>query len=222
MALTLKAKALVEAAAFDGFSQTTPVRRIYNWRTEEVRYDTGIRQANQIMTRPIREWFVNWSLLDEDARDKLVEIFHAARGAYDSFLWLDDKEYLASSVSITTDGSDTTYQLKEVYYAGESYEWEENKHDIVPGDIYAPVVTHSVDGAQTEVAAAPGANEYTLDDTTGIMTFGVAPSAGTLTCTFQYYFRVQFADDSYEDIQLHTGPLYSRPNLHLLEVLPTT
>lgn len=222
MSLTLKAKALVEAAAFTDFGQTTPIRRKYNWRTEQVQYDSGIRQVNQILSRPIREWFVNWTLLDEAARDELVEIFHAARGAYDTFLWLDDKEYLASSVEIATDGSDTTYQLKEVYYSGESYSWEENKHDIVPGDIYAPVVTHSVDGAQTEVEESPGANQFALDDTTGVMTFGVAPSAGVLTCTFQYYFRVGFAEDAYEDIQLHVGPLFSRPDLHIVEELPTT
>ena len=213
MSLTLKAKALVEAAAFTGFGQTNPVRRLYNWRTDQVQYDTGLRQANQILTRPIREWFVNWSLLDEAARDKLVELFNAARGAYDTFLWLDDKEYLASAVSLATDGIDTTYQLKATYYSGESYSWDEDKKDIVDGAIYAPVITHSVDGAQTEGV------DFTLDDTTGILTFGAAPSAGALTCTFQYYFRVQFAEDVFEDVQIATGALYSASDLHLREVL---
>jgi len=219
MSLTLKMKALVEGASFTGFSQGLPVRKIRRWKTDIVKYDSEVEQRGQVLDRPIREWLINWSLMDKAGRDKVREIFDAARGSYDTFLWLDDDEYLASVVSIATDGSDTTYQLKAVYYTGETYEWSEDKKDIVPGSIYAPVVTHSIDGAQTEVPSSPGANQYTLDDTTGVLTFGAAPSAGVLTCTFEYYFRVRFAEDVLEDTQMASEPLYDYGNLRIMEVL---
>jgi len=221
MSLTLKMKALVEAAAFTGFDQVVPVKKVRHWRTDIAAFDSGIEQRQQILDQPIREWFINWSLLDAAGRNQVKEVFDAARGASDTFQWLDDDEYLCSAEQIATDGVDTAYQLVCTYYSGESYEWTETKKDIVPGSIYAPVVTHSVDGAQTEVESSPGANEFTLDDTTGIMTFGVAPSSGVLTCTYEYYFRVRFTEDTYDDVQVYTGPLYSAPDLHVVEVLPT-
>jgi len=221
MSLTLKMKALVEAAAFTGFSQMTPVRKLRNWRTEVAGYDSGTEQRQQILDQPIREWFINWALLDAAARNEVKETFDAARGMANTFLWLDDDEYLCTAEQIATDGTATTYQLVCTYYSGETYEWTETKKDIVPATLYAPVVTHSLDGPQTEVAAAPGADEFTLDDTTGIMTFGAAPIAGILTCTYEYYFRVRFADDSYTDTQIQAGPLYSASDLHIAEVLPT-
>lgn len=213
MSLTLAMKALVEAAAFTGFDQVNPVRKARNWRTDVVSYDSGIRQTQQILDQPIREWFINWALLDQAGRNKVKEVFDAARGKFDTFLWLDDDEFLCSSEQIATDGSETSYQLVCTYYSGESYAWTETKKDIVPGSIYAPVVTHSVDGAQTEGV------EYTLDDTTGILVFAAPPSAGILTCTFEYYFRVAFAEDAYTDTLVHAGPLYSEPDLHIVEVL---
>ncbi|HUV65466.1 MAG TPA: DUF2460 domain-containing protein [Sedimentisphaerales bacterium] len=219
MSLTLKMKALVEAAAFTGFGQTTPVTKVRNWRTDVVSYDSGVEQRQQVLDQPIRGWMINWSLLDAAGRDQLREIFDAARGTCETFQWLDDDEYLCSSEQIATDGSETAYQLVCTYHSGETYEWTETKKDIVPGTLYAPVVTHSVDGAAAEVAAAPGANEFTLDDTTGIMTFGVAPSSGVLTCTYEYYFRVRFVEDIYTDLQFAAGPLYSAADLQIKEVM---
>jgi len=219
MSLVLVANDFVGDAAFTGFGQVAPVKRKREWRSDGVQYDNWQEQFNQVSSRPRRHWFINWAVLDEAARDKLVELFDAARGRYDSFLWLDDKEYLASGELITTDGSETQYQLQCTYYSGEDYEWTEDKKDIVPGATYAPVVSHSVDGAQTEVAAPPvNANEFSLDDATGIMTWPDAhpPSAGVLTVTFQYYFRVRFAADVFDDLQERPG-LWNASDLHIVE-----
>lgn len=211
MSLTLKMKALVEAAAFTGFGQVKPVRKARNWRTDVIGYDSGIRQTQQVLDQPIREWWINWALIDQAGRNKIKEIFDAARGQYDTFLWLDDDEFLCSGEQIATDGTETEFQLVCTYFPGESYSWTETKKDIVDGSIYAPVVTHSVDGAQTEGV------DFTLDDTTGILVFGSPPSAGVLTCTFQYYFRVAFAQDTYQDVMIQPGPLYSASDLHVVE-----
>ena len=220
MSLTLIANSLVATAGFSGFGEAAPVHKEREWRTDQVGYDTWKEQRNQICTQPRRHWFINWELMNLAARDQLREIFDAARGRYNTFLWLDNDEYLATAALITTDGTENAYQLKCTYHGGESYSWDEDKKDIVPGATYPPVVTHSIDGAQTEVAATPGANEYVLDDTTGIMTWGVGtpPSAGVLSCTFEYYFRVRFAEDADIDMLIHTR-LYQRTGLHLVEVI---
>ena len=213
MSLTFDMKAEVTAVAFAGFDQSAPIRKSRAWRTDVIGFDSGIEQRQQVFDQPIRGWSVNWSILDQAARDKLKEIHDAARGSFDTFLWLDDDEYLATAEQIATDGSETSYQLQATYFSGETYEWTEEKKDIVPSSIYAPVITHSVDGAQTEGV------DYTLDDATGILVFGSAPSAGVLSCTFQYYYRVRFTEDVYDDLQFAAGRLFSASGIEIMEVL---
>ena len=220
MTLAINMKSFVTDASFAGFDETTPVRKVRERRSDLVSYGTFKEQRNIISSRPRRHWFINWSLLDKAGRDKLIEMHDAGEGRAQEFWWLDSDEFLATAQTITTSGTAITFQLINVYRPGKTYTWTENKNAIVPSAVYAPVVTHSIDGAQTEVAAAPGANQYVLDDDTGIMTWGAAtpPSAGTLTCTFQYYFRVRFAQDTLEDLMIHTR-LYSNPELHIVEVV---
>jgi uncharacterized protein (TIGR02217 family) len=220
MSLTLVMNTFVGNAAFTGFNQAAPIRKVREWKTDVKAGETWQEQRNQAVSRPRRHWYINWELLDKAARDKLIEIFDAARGMYDTFLWLDDDEYLASSVLIATDGSKTSYQLKDTYRSGASYEWSENKYDIVPGGTYAPVVVHNVSGAQTEVASSPGANQFTLDDTTGLLVWSSANKlpAGILTVTFEYYFRVRWFSDEHVDLQTYTR-LYQGEDLHIVEVV---
>jgi uncharacterized protein (TIGR02217 family) len=221
VSLPLIINSFVGDAAFAGFDEALPLIKEFEWLTDVVQYGAWSEQRNQISTRPRRHWFINWSYMDKAARDKLIELAHAGRGRWETFLLTDSDEFQATTITINTDGTLLNYQLKDTYYSGETYTWDEDKKDIVPGGTFAPVVTHNIDGAQTEVAAAPGANEYTLDDTTGIMSWsaGNAPSAGVLTCTFQYYFRVRFTSDAHRDTMFETD-LYRNPSIHVVEVVP--
>lgn len=199
------------------YSDMYPLRVRYQWSTDVV--PTGrTSQRNQLWSQPVRHWYINWDALKSAGRDKFLEIFSRAHGRFRTFNLLDRDDFLCSAEQIATDGTTATYQLCKTYYSGESEEWTENKKKIVPGATYAPVVTHSVDGAQTEVAAGPGANEYTLDDTTGIMTWsgGNEPSAGVLSCTYQFYFQVRFDFDGHDDIKF--APEFWRARgIHLVE-----
>lgn len=181
-----------------------PVKMIEEWSTDVVTKGNGLKeQRNEEWPQPKRHWHIDWPALSAASRARLIEVFNRGRGRGNTFLWMDTDDLSCSGQSITTDGSAATYQLIKTYYTGEAEEWTENKKDIVPGGTFAPVVTHSVDGAQTEVAAAPGADEYTLDDATGIMTWsgGNEPSGGTLTVAFHFYFRVRWTFDNYMDEQ---------------------
>ncbi len=207
-------------AAFTGWDETEPMRKTYEWVTDKVSFDSRKEQRNQILSQPVRHWFPNWDVIDSATREKAIELYQRAKGRFDTFLYKDRRDFLADEITIATDGTTLTYQLIQEYYDGETEGWDEIKKDIVPGGTFAPVVTHNIDGAQTE-DPAPGANEYSLDDQTGIMTWsgGNEPSAGVLTCTFQFYFRVRFDSDQYIDLQTTPTPLWKLSNLHLVEVL---
>ena len=205
-------------AAFAGFDEIEPLRKTFEWVPDLVSYDSRKEQRNQILSRPVRHWFLNWDILDQGARDKLIELFQRAKGRFDTFLFTDREDFLANTITIATDGVAATYQLIQEYYNGETEAWDENKKDIVPGGTFAPVITHDIDGAQTEVAAGPVANEFTLDDQTGILIWsgGNEPSAGILTCTFQFYFRVRFDFDQHIDLQVGPAPIWRANELHLV------
>jgi uncharacterized protein (TIGR02217 family) len=203
--LNLVINDFVGAAAFIGFGHQYPFNKLTRWKTDVISYDSGHEQRNQVWSRPLRAWPINWRVMDAASIDKLIELFGRAHGSLKAFLYKDPRDYQATAVEIETNGSDTVYQLKQRYYPGEIEYWDEDKKDIVPGTTYPPVISHSVDGAQTEVTSNPptNADEYYLNDNVGQLVFADAypPSAGILTCTFQYYFRVRFETDNFSELR---------------------
>ena len=192
-------------AGFSEFNFCLPRRKLFQWRTDLVRYDSGKEQRNEILTQPIRHWYLNWDILDKTARDKYLELFNRARGKHKTFYFKDFDEY-QGSITIPT-GTSGTYQLNHDYYSGETETWNENKTAIVPDNITI--------ADYTEVPATPGAGEYTLDDDTGIVTFGDT-LAGDKACTFEYYFVVRFDFDVLNDVMIHPD-LFEGKDIHIVE-----
>ncbi|MCE5185072.1 MAG: DUF2460 domain-containing protein [Planctomycetaceae bacterium] len=190
-------------------------RRMFEWFSDEVTYDTGKRQANQILARPRRHWWINWLWLNAAARDKLIELFNRARGKTSNFLYECVWDYACTYTDwshVLTTGEATT-QLKKTYYAGTAEAWTENKTKIQPSTVYAPTI--KVNGA----AKVEGV-DFTLNDDTGMITWtGFAPTTGqVLTADYKFYFEAYFAEDTYEDIN-HTIDWYRPGELHLVEEL---
>ena len=192
---------------FVDFSQSNPLRKSYMWKTQKVQYDNGQEQRNEVWSRPLRKWNLNWSIIDETERNHLIELFQRAKGMYETFKLKDWDDY-AGSVTIP-DGTSGTFQLTHAYYSGQSETWTENKTLIVADSITI--------ADYTEVASGPGAGEYSLDDNTGIVTFGDTVS-GNKACTFEYYFLVRFDMDALEDQMPHCD-LYQYSDIPLVEVL---
>lgn len=70
-----------------------PLVRSRNWATEIVKYDSSFEQVNALYTFPVREWEIVHRHLSSTQRDKLVELFDAARGMGDSLYLLDPDDY---------------------------------------------------------------------------------------------------------------------------------
>lgn len=207
-------------AAFTGFDEACPLKKHYEWQTDLVRYDNRKEQRNQILAQPVRHWFINWQIMDQAARNKLIELFQRAKGRYDTFLCEDSDDYACALTdwSYTAAGGETEVQLQKTYYIGETEAWTEDKTKIQPGTIYAPTV-------KIDAAVKTEGVDYTLDDTTGIIDFsaGSGPNgplgAGeVVTAAYYFYFEVRFHYDVHEDFMPLTD-LWQAKNLHIVEVI---
>jgi len=184
------------------------------WSTDLVSYDTGKEQRNQIWERPKRHWVLPYTTLLIEYRDKLKELCSRAKGMYNVFLFEDPYDYWCtlSECSITAIAAQVDFQLVKTYYSGTAQAWTENKTRIQPGTIFPPVV--KVDGV-----AKIEDTDYSLDDDTGIVTFGAAPGAGkVITANYRFYCPVHKEDDIYEETTIYSGIL-NMGDIPIIEVI---
>jgi len=102
------------------------------------------------------------------------------------------------------------FLLYSQYYAGESYSISEPKCDIQPDSQEV-----KVDG----ITKTEGVH-YTLDDAEGVVMFlsDYTPTDGqVITATFDFYYRVRFVDDSFEDSNIH-GDLHNPVTIAIQEI----
>lgn len=149
-----------------------------------------LRVATQ--SEAVYRWRISYDFLRQDAggdeAQTLLAFFKTHRGAWDSFLFTDPYN---SSVSLksfgTGDGTTTIFYLTDEM--GERVSALNGTATIFKDGFLQTVTTH-----------------YTVDSSTGQITFVSAPTAGqALTWSGYFYRRVRFADD-----QLPIGRRYSR------------
>lgn len=191
-----------------------PARREFQWSTDVV-YLSGSKktsQRNQLLEQPVRHYYINYRALLQADKNRLLELFNRCKGQYGTLLIKDteDMECALTECSITAIAAQVNFQLVKTYHDGTSEEWTENKKKIMAGTIFPPVV--KVDGsAKTEGA------DYTLSDTTGVVTFGAAPGVGkVITANYRYYIQVRFAFDTYVD-QRNFPDYWQYEGIHLIE-----
>ena len=184
------------------------------WATDLVSFDSGREQRNQLWEQPIRHWTLTYDVLAAAPRDLLIQLFRRAKGRYTVFLFEDPNDYECglTECSITAVAAQVNFQLIKTYYGGTAQTWNENKTRIQPSTEYVPIV--KVDG----VAKAEGA-DFTLNDSTGVVTFGAAPGAAkVITADYRFYYPVRFDLDVYDEATL-AQDLWSMGGISLAEVL---
>jgi uncharacterized protein (TIGR02217 family) len=218
MSINLVINDFVGDAAFAGFDEANPLHKEFEFVTDQVGYDSGKEQRNQIMTQPKRRWQINWTLLDLAARDKLLELYQRAKGRYEDFLYADrwDFETALTDWSYTAAGGETTTQLQKTYYIGETEAWTEDKTKIQPSTEFAPVI-------KIDAVTKTEGVDFTLDDTTGIIDWsagavGALVAGEVVTANFYFYFKVRFENDIHIDT-MREARLWSAAPLAIVEVI---
>ena len=118
----------------------------------------------------------------------LMGFYMLCQGAFGTFLFPDPSDDRVTGQQIGTgDATTTVFQLRRTMGA-------ELPGGGFPEPIVAPNVVEAIylDGIVQDSA------DYSVDPSTGLVTFTMAPHSGLIvTADYSYYFRCRFIDDSY-------------------------
>lgn len=166
------------------------------WQTSIVPLASGSETRNTRRARPLRHWSVMGVPVSRSDADELIRFFNARSGAFQGFRFRDP--FTSQSAEPTTpfdqqlgtgDGVTTQFQL--VLDDGA----------LAPRTITRPVtgsIRVAVDGVESEA--------FTVDDTTGVVTFTSPPVNGAvITAGFSFDTPVRFDQDTLEISQTNTG-----------------
>ena len=160
--------------------------------TANVRLRSGHRKATSLWTEPLAQWDVTYGIRELDDQGaisgftKLLAFFYARQGSARSFRFKDWFDYQVTDEPFGTgDAAETVFQLKKLYTDAGGFQFPKNITKIVSTpSIY-------VDGALQTITT-----HYTIDLTTGIVTFVSPPGSGlALTWTGEHDKHVSFLTD---------------------------
>jgi uncharacterized protein (TIGR02217 family) len=202
--------------ALPGLSWSVSKAPRFATRTQKAISGRELRVIDQV--NPIWTWTLTYEILrdEHDTRGPgalgagfdelrtLAGFFLQQQGAFAPFMFDDptDDNVLAQSIG-TGDSSTLVFQLVRNF-----------------GGFSEPVVAPNVVSAIYFDGVLQSSSGYTVDATTGLVTFTTAPPAGqAITVDFTYYFRVRFADDTAE-FENFMYQLWSLKQVKLQSVLP--
>ena len=184
-------------------------------RTQIVELASGDEERNASWANSRRRYDVSYGIRRADDLHAVVEFFEARNGRLHGFRfkdWGDHKSCLPSAapdaldqVIGSGDGAQDEFQLRKAYASG--------------GASWARIITKPVTG--TVLIALDGAVQasgWSIDDTTGVVTFSSPPGAGVaVTAGFEFDVPVRF-DSDVLDVVLDIERLGSIASIPLLEI----
>ena len=185
--------------------------------TEIVTLANGFEERNTPWADSRRRYDAGMGMRSLSDIDTLIAFFEARRGQLYGFRWKDWSDYRSSGslaevtfddqVIGTGDGVTTAFSLIKTYRSGEAF-YARRIRKPVQGTILA--------GIQGDVKAE--AVDFTVDLTTGVLTFAEPPGPGaTVTAGFEFDVPVRFGTDSIQSsvASFKAGEI---PNVPIIEV----
>ena len=184
-------------------------------RTDIVTLRSGFEQRNTIWADSRRSYDASLGIRDIDELYDVIEFFEGRMGMLHGFRWKDWADYKSGAPGTATTafdvqigvgtGAQTTFQLRKNYVSGlQTYSRVINK----------PVAgTVKIARNGTEIFTG-----WTVDTTTGIVTFSVAPTAGhAIQAGFEFDVPVRFNMDKMT-INMEAFEAGSAPAVDIIEI----
>lgn len=183
--------------------------------TQVVELASGDEERNTAWANSRRVYDVSYGIRNADQLAEVVAFFEARRGRLHGFRfkdWSDYKSCLPMQITHPEDqgigpgdGSRTEFQLRKAYTSG--------------GITWSRTITKPVaDTVRVSVGGIEQLTGWSVDVTTGVVTFASAPGAGVpVRAGFQFDVPVRFDTDQL-DMVLDIERLGSIPSIPLIEV----
>lgn len=177
------------------------------YSTDIVMLDNGFEKRNINWSVSRGRWNVSHGVKTKTQFDELLSFFRSRRGKAIGFRFKDWMDYQGVNQNIGTgNGSTVAFQLRKSYVS----------LTTTYRDIFKPV-----DGTVliyvNSVLKTEG-TDYTIDYTTGIVTFSSAPSSGlAITSDYEYDVPVRFDTDIFNGV-IDTFDGYSLNDIVLVEL----
>lgn len=184
------------------------------------------RNRNWSQTRGI--WTIDLQYKTQDFFDAVLAFFLVVGGQADAFRFKDHKDFVATGQLIGTgDGATAVFQLIKNYVSG-----PRTYVRTILKPITSAVIDFQGNALPNTVViydnGVPLTNDvdYTVDETTGLITFTIAPTLGHfITADFQFHYPARFTSDELkaqvEPSNVNGGiggnPLITWPNFELRE-----
>ena len=172
--------------------------------TNIIELDSGFEERVARRSRARRSYDVSYGVKSYDDLATLLAFFIARKGAASSFRYKDWSDFTTASSGKdahaftdqtigTGDGTTTQFQLLKRYQSGSQTEVRSITKPV------ADTVLVGVNGTLVTEGV-----EYTVDTTTGIITFTTAPTSGhSITAGFQFDVPVRFGADTDQALTLN-------------------
>jgi uncharacterized protein (TIGR02217 family) len=177
---------------------------------------SGVESRNIDWSAARAQYAIDLSLITDRTRLlELISFFNNAKGRGHSFRFKDHRDYFSGSGETssaeaigTGDGVSTAFQLKKTY--------------SITGSSYVRNITKPVQGTLQVFKAGVLQTEtthYTVDYSTGIVTFLAAPSGGqAITAIYEFDVPVRFDQDDL-GITIEAHNVFASGSISLVEVI---
>ncbi len=184
-------------------------------RTQIVELASGDEERNASWANSRRRYDVAYGIRRADDLAAVVAFFEARNGRLHGFRFRDWSDYKSCAPSQTPgpldqpigtgNGSLTSFALLKRYASG--------------SQIWTRAITKPVAGTlRLALGGVEQASGWSVDPTTGVVTFGTAPAAGvSITAGFEFDVPVRFDSDAL-DVTLDIERLGSITSIPLLEI----
>lgn len=183
-------------------------------RTEIVTLGSGREKRNARWAHARRKWDAGWGIKNIAALCDVVTFFEERRGRLYGFRWKDRLDFSSATPGAavtafdqrlgTGDGERTAFQLVKAYGAGEPY--------------LRPIAKPVAGTIRVAVGGEEREGGYTVDVTTGVVTFAAPPGEGAaVTAGFQFDVPVRF-DTDYLEVDLAAFEAGAIPSVPVIEV----
>lgn len=179
------------------------------WSTDVFSTFGGAEQRNQNRSHYLGQWDVGLVNKDATYTRTLIHFFNAvAKGRFNSFRFVNlvnnDSQGADEPIG-TGDGADTTFQLIRRYSSG--------------GQTYDKTIYLPTTGTTTCKLNGVATTAFTVNTTTGIVTFSVAPGIGVaITASFEHALHCRFDVDAFTCTRIDPD-IFAWPSVPIQELL---